>query len=103
MPPFPITARNRVKRMPERIELAAARVRNGPPLDDDADYPLPTRAGVLPLHLRPGPAIPDPRLGNGLRFRPASGDIGEQPAERVRLVTLALTPPRFDSSRQHAP
>jgi len=48
------------------IELAAAKVRSGPPLDDEADYDLPIWAGVLPLGLRADTAIPDPRLGRGL-------------------------------------
>lgn len=48
------------------IELAAAKIRTGPPLDDDEDYSLPIWAGVLPLALRPGTAIPDPRLGRGI-------------------------------------
>jgi nitroimidazol reductase NimA-like FMN-containing flavoprotein (pyridoxamine 5'-phosphate oxidase superfamily) len=48
------------------IELAAAKIRTGPPLDDEADYSLPIWAGVLPLAQRPGKAIPDPRLGRGI-------------------------------------
>lgn len=44
------------------IDLAAAKIRTGPPLDDDEDYGLPIWAGVLPLSLRAGRAIPDPRL-----------------------------------------
>jgi uncharacterized protein len=48
------------------IELAAAKVRTGPPIDEDEDYALPVWAGVLPLALKPGSAIPDPRLGSGI-------------------------------------
>ena len=44
------------------IEVAAAKVRTGPPIDEDEDYAMPVWAGVLPLALRPGTAIPDPRL-----------------------------------------
>ncbi|HEY5545780.1 MAG TPA: hypothetical protein VIK50_06960 [Gemmatimonadaceae bacterium] len=33
---------------------------------DEADYPLPIWAGVLPLNIRAGTAIPDPRLGRGI-------------------------------------
>ena len=44
------------------IDLAAAKIRTGPPLDDDEDYELPIWAGVLPLSLQAGRAIPDPRL-----------------------------------------
>lgn len=32
-----------------KIDLASAKVRSGPPVDDDADYALPIWAGVLPL------------------------------------------------------
>lgn len=46
------------------IDVAAAKVRTGPPLDDDEDYALPIWAGVLPLTLEVGKPIPDPRLQN---------------------------------------
>jgi nitroimidazol reductase NimA-like FMN-containing flavoprotein (pyridoxamine 5'-phosphate oxidase superfamily) len=59
------------------IEEASAKVRTGPPLDDDADYELPIWAGVLPLELAPKPAVPDARLTGDLqtpeyvlRYRP---------------------------------
>ena len=48
------------------IDLAAAKIRTGPPMDDDEDYSLPFWAGVLPLSLQPGKAVPDPRLGRGI-------------------------------------
>ena len=48
------------------IEVAGAKIRTGPPIDDDEDYALPIWAGVLPLNLRPGHAIPDPKLGSGI-------------------------------------
>ena len=48
------------------IELAGAKIRTGPPIDDDEDYALPIWAGVLPLSLRPGQAIPDPKLDSGI-------------------------------------
>jgi nitroimidazol reductase NimA-like FMN-containing flavoprotein (pyridoxamine 5'-phosphate oxidase superfamily) len=44
------------------IDEASAKVRTGPPVDDDEDYALPIWAGVLPLRLTPGDPIPDPRL-----------------------------------------
>jgi uncharacterized protein len=44
------------------IEEASAKVRTGPPLDDEEDYALPIWAGVLPLKLTAGQALPDPRL-----------------------------------------
>lgn len=49
------------------IETAAAKIRTGPPLDDEEDYALPVWAGVLPLNLRAGTAIPDPRLDRDIK------------------------------------
>jgi nitroimidazol reductase NimA-like FMN-containing flavoprotein (pyridoxamine 5'-phosphate oxidase superfamily) len=48
------------------IDVAAAKIRTGPPLDDEDDYALPIWAGVLPIALKPQPALPDPRLGNDI-------------------------------------
>ena len=47
------------------IDEASAKVRTGPPLDDEEDYALPVWAGVLPLRLAAGIPIDDPRLENG--------------------------------------
>lgn len=44
------------------LDEASAKVRTGPPLDDEADYSLPVWAGVLPLRLVPGTPVADPRL-----------------------------------------
>lgn len=52
-----------VLRLP--IQEASAKLRSGPPLDDEADYALPCWAGVLPLRLAPGVPLPDPRLRAG--------------------------------------
>jgi hypothetical protein len=52
------------------IDLAAAKIRTGPPLDDDEDYSLPIWAGVLPLSLEAGKPEPDPRLGRDIRVPP---------------------------------
>ena len=41
---------------------ASAKVRTGPPLDDEEDYALPVWAGVVPLRVSAGEPIPDPRL-----------------------------------------
>jgi uncharacterized protein len=43
------------------ISEASAKVRSGPPLDDEEDYALPAWAGVLPLSLRPGVPVADER------------------------------------------
>ena len=44
------------------IEEASAKIRQGPPLDDEDDYSLPVWAGILPLGLEAQTPIPDPRL-----------------------------------------
>ena len=49
------------------LEEASAKVRTGPPKDDDDDMELPIWAGVLPLHTRPGEPEPDPRAQRGPR------------------------------------
>ena len=41
---------------------ASAKVRTGPPIDDEEDYTLTVWAGVLPLYSRAGQVVPDPRL-----------------------------------------
>jgi uncharacterized protein len=47
------------------VEEASAKVRTGPPLDDEEDYALEWWAGVLPLRLAPGEPVADPRLTPG--------------------------------------
>ena len=42
------------------IEEASAKVRTGPPKDEEKDYALPIWAGVLPLRIVAEEAIPDP-------------------------------------------
>jgi nitroimidazol reductase NimA-like FMN-containing flavoprotein (pyridoxamine 5'-phosphate oxidase superfamily) len=44
------------------IEEASAKIRTGPPADDEEDYALPIWAGVVPLGTVIGEPIPDPRL-----------------------------------------
>jgi len=44
------------------IEEFSAKVRTGPPIDDEEDYSFPTWAGVIPLEMTVGQAINDPRL-----------------------------------------
>ena len=41
---------------------ASAKVRTGPPLDEEEDYDLPAWAGVIPLRLTAGAPVDDPRL-----------------------------------------
>ena len=48
------------------IEEASAKVRNGPPLDDEEDYASSAWAGVLPIAAAAGRPEPDPRLPVGV-------------------------------------
>jgi hypothetical protein len=52
---------------------ASAKVRSGPPVDDDEDYELDVWAGVIPLRMEAGPLTPDPKLAPGI-----------EPSEAVR-------------------
>jgi uncharacterized protein len=44
------------------LDEASAKVRTGPPIDDEEDYDLPVWAGVLPIRTVVDPPQPDPRL-----------------------------------------
>lgn len=48
------------------LEEASAKIRTGPPLDDEEDYALPVWAGVIPLRLEAGAPVSDPRLPEGI-------------------------------------
>jgi len=48
------------------LDEVSAKVRVGPPKDDDEDYALPIWAGVLPLNLTRGAVEPDLRNLAGL-------------------------------------
>jgi nitroimidazol reductase NimA-like FMN-containing flavoprotein (pyridoxamine 5'-phosphate oxidase superfamily) len=45
---------------------ASAKIRSGPPLDDEEDYAMRVWAGVVPLRLEAGEPVPDPRLVEGV-------------------------------------
>ena len=51
-----------------RIEEAAAKVRTGGPVDDDADYALPVWAGVLPARQIYEAPVADAKLAEGTLF-----------------------------------
>src|SRR5688572_16056986 len=45
---------------------ASAKVRTGPPVDDEEDYDLPVWAGIIPLQMVANEPIADPRLAPGM-------------------------------------
>jgi nitroimidazol reductase NimA-like FMN-containing flavoprotein (pyridoxamine 5'-phosphate oxidase superfamily) len=49
-----------------RLDEASAKVRKGPPIDDEEDYGLPIWAGVIPVELKVLEAIADPRNVEGV-------------------------------------
>ena len=51
-----------------RLDELSAKVRTGPPVDDEADYALDHWAGVIPLKLEAGDPIPDPKLAAGIEI-----------------------------------
>jgi len=66
------------------IESATAKIRTGPPGDDEEDYQLPVWAGVLPLRQQVLDPIPDPLLkvdvpvpGYVSGYRRGSGEKGQ--------------------------
>jgi nitroimidazol reductase NimA-like FMN-containing flavoprotein (pyridoxamine 5'-phosphate oxidase superfamily) len=65
-----------------RLELleVSAKVRTGPPIDDEEDLGLDCWAGVLPLRLVPGEPVADPQLPPG---RLPAKDVAEYRRPRV--------------------
>jgi nitroimidazol reductase NimA-like FMN-containing flavoprotein (pyridoxamine 5'-phosphate oxidase superfamily) len=60
--------RTLVLRLP--ITEGSAKIRTGPPIDDEADYGWPVWAGVVPLVLTAGTPVPDPRLDPAYVYAP---------------------------------
>jgi nitroimidazol reductase NimA-like FMN-containing flavoprotein (pyridoxamine 5'-phosphate oxidase superfamily) len=48
------------------LEEVSAKIRTGPPIDDEADMTLPVWAGLLPLAMVPQAPVPDPQLAAGI-------------------------------------
>jgi nitroimidazol reductase NimA-like FMN-containing flavoprotein (pyridoxamine 5'-phosphate oxidase superfamily) len=48
------------------LDEASAKIRTGPPADDDEDYDLPVWAGLVPIELNTQPAEDDPKLKAGI-------------------------------------
>jgi nitroimidazol reductase NimA-like FMN-containing flavoprotein (pyridoxamine 5'-phosphate oxidase superfamily) len=56
------------------LQEVSAKIRTGPPLDDEEDYALPIWAGVVPLSMAAGAPVADPRLA--LEVEPPEYAIG---------------------------
>ncbi len=48
------------------LDEASAKVRTGPPIDDEADYALPVWAGVVPVRMEFGEPVADERVPPGV-------------------------------------
>jgi len=68
------------------LDEASAKIRSGPPVDDEEDYALDTWAGVIPLATVAGTPTPDRRLADASAPSPAARDWVERrrpPAEHT--------------------
>jgi uncharacterized protein len=54
------------------LDEASAKIRTGPPIDDEEDYALPVWAGVIPISSVARAAEPDPRLAAGIALPDAA-------------------------------
>jgi hypothetical protein len=50
------------------LEEASAKVRTGPPLDDEEDYDLPIWAGLIPLQIVANAPVSDPLLKDSVEM-----------------------------------
>jgi nitroimidazol reductase NimA-like FMN-containing flavoprotein (pyridoxamine 5'-phosphate oxidase superfamily) len=57
------------------LDEVSAKVRSGPPGDDEEDYALPIWAGVIPLQMVAGEIVPCPRLMPGVAMPRHIGDF----------------------------
>jgi uncharacterized protein len=55
------------------IVEASAKIRTGPPIDDEEDYAVPCWAGLIPVSLKAGAAVADPKLAPGIVVPPEVG------------------------------
>ncbi|MFM8395087.1 MAG: pyridoxamine 5'-phosphate oxidase family protein [Acidobacteriota bacterium] len=65
-----------VLRLP--IEEVSAKIRTGPPIDDEEDMKLPVWAGLLPLTTMSGPPIADPQLADGIPLPASVANFGKR-------------------------
>jgi uncharacterized protein len=65
------------------IDEASAKIRSGPPQDDEEDYALSIWAGVIPLVTETGALQPDPRLGATVAAPPSATDYRSPASPRT--------------------
>lgn len=65
-----------------RIEEGSAKVRTGPPKDDDEDYTWPVWAGVVPLQTVSRPVVQDERQTAGVAVPAYLADLGHLGVKR---------------------
>jgi nitroimidazol reductase NimA-like FMN-containing flavoprotein (pyridoxamine 5'-phosphate oxidase superfamily) len=63
------------------LDEASAKLRRGPPVDDDEDHELDVWAGVIPLRLAAGAPVADPQLADGIH--PSEVVTGWKPVGRA--------------------
>ena len=59
-----------------KIEEGSAKIRTGPPKDDEEDYTWPVWAGVVPVQTIVQPLVADERLAPGVAVPPYLADLG---------------------------
>jgi nitroimidazol reductase NimA-like FMN-containing flavoprotein (pyridoxamine 5'-phosphate oxidase superfamily) len=65
------------------IDEASAKIRSGPPQDDEEDYALPVWAGVIPLITQTGAPQPDPRSNTAIAVPRSATDYRRPGSPRM--------------------
>jgi nitroimidazol reductase NimA-like FMN-containing flavoprotein (pyridoxamine 5'-phosphate oxidase superfamily) len=65
------------------IDEASAKIRSGPPQDDEEDYALPIWAGVIPLVTETGVPQPDPRSSPAIAVPHSASDYRRPGSPRI--------------------
>jgi nitroimidazol reductase NimA-like FMN-containing flavoprotein (pyridoxamine 5'-phosphate oxidase superfamily) len=66
------------------LDEVSAKVRSGPPHDDEADYAMRVWAGVVPISVSLGAPEPDPRLVPGVPLSPAVARLRSRGMSQLR-------------------
>jgi len=74
---------------------ASAKVRTGPPVDDEADYELPVWAGEIPLRLTAEAPIDDSRLPSGIEIPAYATILALKTIPKISLLSQLTAPLRL--------